>query len=309
MASRTLAHDAMFYDSDREFASALTPFVRDGLAGDDAVVAAVTVANAGVLRDALGKDASAVSFIDRDEWYQRPASTVAGWQRLLQEATSRGHRHVRLIGEVGFGAEDRHPTWTRYESALNRVFADVPAWIVCPYDSRELPATVLDDAKRTHPTVFGPGRPASAGFLSPEQLLLLVPEPLPPVAGPPMLDLPITDEVAAARNAVRDLLAARGWAGTERGDDLMLAMSESVTNGIRHGRGRRRLRVWVDGDTVTCEVTDEGSGPADPLAGYRPPAQLVTGGRGLWITQQICDAAGIEHRDGTTAARFAITMA
>src|SRR3982751_3750104 len=108
MASRTLAHDAMFYDSDREFASALTPFVRDGLAGDDAVVAAVTVANAGVLRDALGEDASAVSFIDRDEWYQRPASTVAGWQRLLLEANGRGHRHVRLIGEVGFGAAERH---------------------------------------------------------------------------------------------------------------------------------------------------------------------------------------------------------
>ena len=140
MASPTLAHDAMFYGSDREFAAALTPFVRDGLAGGDAVVAAVTVANAGVLRDALGPDAAAVTFIDRDQWYQRPASTVAGWHGLVQDATSRGHRHVRLIGEVGFGVEERHPTWTRYESAVNRVFADAPAWIVCPYDSRALPA-------------------------------------------------------------------------------------------------------------------------------------------------------------------------
>jgi len=309
MVSPPLTHDAMFYDSDREFASALTPFVRDGLAGGDAVVAAVTVANATVLRDALGPDAATVSFIDRDQWYQRPASTVAGWHGVVRDATSRGHRHVRLIGEVGFGAEDRHPSWTRYESAINRVFADVPAWIVCPYDSRALPATVLDDARRTHPTVFAAGQPASAGYLSPEQFLLQVPEPLPPVAGPPLIDLRIAEEVAGARHAVRDLIAARGWAGTERGGDLMLAMSELVANGIRHGRGRRELRVWVNGGTVTCEVTDEGSGPADPLAGYRPPAQLETGGRGLWMTQQLCDTFGIEHRDGTTVARFAIALA
>src|SRR3989337_563891 len=93
-----LTHDAMFYGSDEEFVSALVPFVRTGLEHGDAVVAAITRSNIALLRDALGADAPTVAFIDRDEWYKRPAITVAGWQRLLAQATARGHRRQRLIG-------------------------------------------------------------------------------------------------------------------------------------------------------------------------------------------------------------------
>jgi anti-sigma regulatory factor (Ser/Thr protein kinase) len=131
---------------------------------------------------------------------------------------------------------------------------------------------------------------------------------MPPTAGPPVLTLRITDDVALARHGLAALLDARGWTGTDRGQDLVLAMSEVVTNGIRHGRGRRHLRVWIDGRTVTCEVTDDGDGPADPLAGYRPPTPLSTGGRGLWISQQVCDAFGIHHHDGTTVVRFTVVL-
>jgi anti-sigma regulatory factor (Ser/Thr protein kinase) len=308
MFSTPLAHDAMFYDCDQEFASALVPFVRAGLDHGDAVVAAVTRANIAVLRDGLGADATAVAFLDRDQWYQRPASTVAGWQRLLDDATGRGHGHLRVIGEVGFGTADRHASWTRYESALNEVFAGSPAWIVCPYDRRALPDSVLDDARRTHPTVFAPGRPESDSYELPERFLRAVPEPLPPTAGPPALTLRITDDAAPARRALAAVLEARGRTGTARGDDLMLALSEIVTNGIRYGRGRRYLRAWIDGHAVTCEVTDDGDGPADPLAGYRPPNRLSPGGRGLWISQQVCDAFGIDHRDGTTVVRFTIAL-
>lgn len=41
--------------------------------------------------------------------------------------------------------------WKRYESVLNVAFATSSAWIVCPYDARELPAEVVADAERTHP--------------------------------------------------------------------------------------------------------------------------------------------------------------
>jgi hypothetical protein len=85
-----LTHDAFFYGTDERFIDVLVPFVRDGLEREQAVVAAVTHANVGLLRDALGPDAAPVTFIDRDDWYQRPASTVAGWQRLLTDATGRG---------------------------------------------------------------------------------------------------------------------------------------------------------------------------------------------------------------------------
>jgi anti-sigma regulatory factor (Ser/Thr protein kinase) len=309
----SLTHDAMFYGSDEEFVTALVPFARDGFERDEAVVAAVTRANIALLRDALGADAPAMSFIDRDGWYQRPATTLAGWQRLLADAEDRGHGRVRLIGEVGFGPDQRHPTWTRYEAALNDVFSEAPAWIVCPYDTRVLPATLLRDARRTHPATFHPERRHSDGYLAPEQFLGAVPEPLPPVSGAPALRLDInildgSNGAAPARTAVSAVIAAGGWSGLDRGDDLILAMSEIVTNSIRYGHGRRELRVWTDHETVTCEVSDDGNGPTDPLIGYRPPRQDTIGGRGVWIAQQLCDALAITRRGGSTVVRFAVTM-
>ena len=304
----TLTHDAMFYAGDDEFLTTLVPFVRDGLAQGQAVVAAVTRPNIALLRDALGADAATVSFLDRDAWYSRPASTVAGWHRLLTEAGTRGHEHMRVIGEVGFGPDPRHPTWTRYEAALNHVFAQAPVWIVCPYDTRALPARVLEDVRRTHPATMHPERRRNERYVSAEQFLREVPEPMPPVTGPPVITMTIEDGVAPARRALHSLMAASGWSPFDRGEDLILALSEITANSIRHGRERRELRVWVRGSTVTCEVSDNGDGPADPLAGYRPPATSLTGGRGLWIAQQLCDAMAIEHSDGTTRVRFAVTL-
>ncbi|BCL17314.1 sensor histidine kinase [Micromonospora sagamiensis] len=302
-----LTHDAMFYDTDDEFVTRLLPFIHEGLAQGQAVTAAVTTANITLLRDALGHDATAVSFIDRDGWYQRPASTVAGWRRLLTEASGRGHRRVRMIGEVAFGAQERHTTWTRYEAALNELFADAPAWIVCPYDSRTLPATVLTDARRTHPAVFDPVRRDSDTYLPPRRFLTAVPEPMPSVTGPPALTMVLHDTMAPARHAVRQLLEAS--AHPARLDDLMIVLSEIVANGLRHGRGHRELRLWWHAPTVTCEVSDAGPGPADPLLGYLPPPSGVgVGGRGLWIAQQLCDALAIGCRDGENRVRFAIDL-
>ena len=306
--SATLTHDAMFYDSDEEFVRALVPFAREGLERDEAVVAAVTRTNIALLQDALGTHASAVSFIDRDGWYRRPATTVAGWQRLLGDATERGHRRMRLIGEVGFGTDDHHPTWTRYEAALNDVFAHAPAWIVCPYDTRALPAPVLADARRTHPATFHPQRRHNDGYLSPEQFLRAVPEPMPPTSGRPAITVDLGNGVAPARRAVSAIIATRGWSGLDRADDLILALSEIMTNSVLHGKGRRELRVWAHRGTVTCEVSDDGDGPADPMISYRPPRTDTIGGRGLWIAQQLCDALAIAHRGGTTVVRFAVTL-
>jgi anti-sigma regulatory factor (Ser/Thr protein kinase) len=66
--------------------------------------------------------------------------------------------------------------------------------------------------------------------------------------------------------------------------------------------------VWVQGRTATCEVTDEGTGPSDPLAGYRPPPRQQSGGRGLWIAAQMCDALAIGRRGEATVVRFSVTV-
>jgi anti-sigma regulatory factor (Ser/Thr protein kinase) len=308
MPAAPLTHDALLYGSDDEFVAAVVPFVLDGLANGSAVAAAITRPNIDLLRHALGADAGGVTFIDRDAWYQRPATTVAGWQRMLAEARARGQEAVRLVGEVGFGDDNRHPTWTRYEAALNRVFADASAWILCPYDTRTLPPALLAEARRTHPAIVNGSRLDSDSYLPAEDFLRLVPEPMPPVTGSPALVMSITDSVAAPRRALRDVLT--GWVRSDphRLDDLVLAFSEIVANSICHGRGRRELRIWTQEPMVVCEVSDDGPGPADPLVGYRPPADAVTGGRGLWIAQQLCDRLAVDNRDGTTRVRFAIDL-
>jgi anti-sigma regulatory factor (Ser/Thr protein kinase) len=301
-----LAHDALFYGSDAEFVGGLVPFLTDGLARGEAAVAAVTGQNIALLRDALGADSAAVTFIDCDDWYQRPTSTVAGWRRLLADATARGHGFIRLVGEVAFGPADRHVTWTRYESALNAVFAGAPAWIVCPYDTRALPAAVLDGARRTHPTVTDPVRRDNERYQPPERLLTSLPEPAPPAGGPPVLVLASVVSVTDLRHRVAGAVRAGGWLSTDRLDDLLIVLTEVASNGLRHGRGRREFRLWAQGWGVVCEMLDEGPGPADPLVGYRPPDDASDGGRGLWIAQQLSDGLSVRYDGGVTRARFAI---
>lgn len=302
-----LRHDALFYGTDAEFLAGVVPFVQHGLADGEAVVAAVTRANIELLRDTLGPDAAQVHFIDRDEWYRRPATTVAGWQQLLDQALDRGHPSVRIIGEVAFGAQQRHPTWTRYEAALNRLFAAVPAWIVCPYDSRTLTEDVLADARRTHPAVQDPHRRDSNHYQAPELLLRGMPEPLPVVDGPPQLLLPLRDtgDLAAIRAALRNLVA--GWPA-DRLDELLLVVTEVAANGLEHGRGERQVTLWFDGQRLVCEISDEGPGPTDPLAGYAPLAgRMPNGGWGLWIAHQLCDEIAIDTRDGRTRVRLSLS--
>src|SRR5438874_12571619 len=79
---------------------------------------------------------------------------------------------MRAVGEVhleGDGAGDEQ--WARYESLFNRAFADLPVWVVCPYDARSVSDAVLADVRRTHPVVSTvTGREPSADHFSSHEL-------------------------------------------------------------------------------------------------------------------------------------------
>jgi anti-sigma regulatory factor (Ser/Thr protein kinase) len=298
-------HSAFFYDTDDAYSTALAAFVREGLAQDEAVAVVSGRDHTGLLRDALGEDATEVRFLPAEDWYVRPVRTIAGWAHLLKATTASGRSGTRLVGHAPF--TQGLQSWVRFESALNRSLDGLPGHLLCPYDRGALPDDAVLAAGRTHPRLHDGGDWVdSTGYESPEQLLIEVPEPPYPVAGEPIIAVPVTEAVADLRAQVRGRADAEGWLSPDRVENLVLALTEVATNGVRHGGEHRELRVWLTDTAVVCEVTDDGRVPPGPLAGYLPPRPGMIGGMGLWLVQQLCDAMAIHSVDGVTRARFAL---
>jgi len=111
-----------------------------------------------------------------------------------------------------------------------------------------------------------------------------------------MLNLVLTEEcgaAAAAREALRD---ANGTLPERIRDDVLLLVSELVTNGVRHaGAGPERplhLQVLRGPRWLVVAVADEGPGftwpPIDRSNGSR------SGGWGLFLVDQLADRWGVE---------------
>lgn len=83
--------------------------------------------------------------------------------------------------------------------------------------------------------------------------------------------------------------------------NLLIVASELATNAVRHGGGSGHLRLWLAERTLVCQVSDRGSGLANPTVGSTPPDTMAHGGRGLWICRQLSTQVEIETSSmGTT---------
>ncbi|AEV84143.1 anti-sigma regulatory factor [Actinoplanes sp. SE50] len=131
--------------------------------------------------------------------------------------------------------------------------------------------------------------------------------PAPALARPVDRPAPTLDSRFAAaaltdlRHTVRTAAAGAGLHG-ERLDDFIVAVQELITNAVRHGGGRGRLLLRRYDNTVTCEISDHGSGfPGGVPPIVSPPPAGVPGGRGLWLATQLSDTLLITDRpDGVT---------
>jgi anti-sigma regulatory factor (Ser/Thr protein kinase) len=278
-----LRHDALVYGSLEEYLATAVAFLREGLARGEGAVVAHTRPGMAAMRESLGDEAAAVTFVDVGEAYTRPARTLAAYHEVYAEQLNRTPS-LRAVADVQYGLDPAEwDLWTAYESALNASFAHLPAWVLCTYDGERIPDPVLDAVWRTHATVrTGDVATPSDRFEPPDQLLRrLTPPPAP---------LPSLRSIGAGRDAedVRERLArAMSSAGVpeHRSLDMLLAATEIVTNAVRHGGGVRDVRAGRADGRFACEVVDAGVGFDDPVAGFVAPRP--GSGSGLWVARQL----------------------
>ena len=90
--------------------------------------------------------------------------------------------------------------------------------------------------------------------------------------------------------------------------DLKLALTEAVSNSVRHayagGAGFVSIAYELSGDALTVEVVDDGQG-FDP---NRPPTlegeELTEGGLGIAIIRTIADEFELSSRPGVRGSRL-----
>lgn len=294
-------HEAGVYGSDDDFLSIAVPFLEEGLRAGEPTMVALDSSRTRLLKETVGS-ASALSFLPTSDSYARPASALKQFHELVRGHVFAGAEQVRVIGEVPDpGAGALWEPWVRYEAAVNHALSGFPLWGLCMYDARHTPAEVLADVKRTHPMLATPdgGHVANAGYTDPATFLS---EYEPSYTDPLERSTPAVELLSPTPEAARKATAAEGrrtGLATEEVEGLVMAVSESVTNGIRHGKPPVEFRLWSGQGRVVATVTDRGEGPAHPFAGLVPARQNpAEGGLGLWIAHQVCDQVTM-HRTGT----------
>jgi anti-sigma regulatory factor (Ser/Thr protein kinase) len=301
-----MRHEAFLYGDDDEFLDTLTPFLREGLADGELVAAVIAPDRSALLRRALGSAAAdLVAWVDATRLGRNPTRLIAAWHQFIDENLGPGQR-LRAVGQ---------PVWPgrsaaelvechHHEVLANVSFADVPVWVMCPYDTSALDSDVIDDARRSHPLVAeADGHHANGVRYGFDEARATLTRPLPGELPPAEVEMEIDRAQLSELRQVVAKHASGAGLSPARVDDLVLAVDEVATNSVTHGGGHGVLRAWTDGDTVIHEVRDGGH-IDEPLVGRRRPAPGQTSGRGLWVVNELCDLVQLRSSPTGTLVRL-----
>ena len=108
--------------------------------------------------------------------------------------------------------------------------------------------------------------------------------------------------ITALRHVVASRVGTAGLSG-ERLDDFVVAVNELLTNAVRHGGGLGRVALWRQDRDLVCEVSDSGTGLAEPRLEHVRPAADQPGGWGLWLAQELTDSFQLTTGIGGTTVR------
>lgn len=108
--------------------------------------------------------------------------------------------------------------------------------------------------------------------------------------------------VPLARDFARQALYQWGWLPAATADqraaaeDVLLVVSELVTNACLHAGGPAELWIGCDTKVLRIEVTDHGAGNPAPRTPHRAGRP---GGHGMFIVQRLCLDWGVVRTPGT----------
>ncbi|MFC5179803.1 sensor histidine kinase [Actinomadura harenae] len=301
--SQAFSHRVLPYDRADDLLDGVLPFLREGIESGDRVLAVTTLAMHMLLRDTLGADAAGVEFFESDKWYAHPARYLADTLALAETAAWQ-KRRLRVLGEPTWAR--RGPLelleWQRVEAITNAAFTGTGAALLCAY-SRSLSPGVVAASRQTHPeTTRGTSTLANPGYQEPWAYnARLDATPLHPAPDDSYkLDIDVPD-LYWIRAYVTNF-ARRTPLPEDDLQRLLVAVTEVVTNALRHGRPPITLRLWLEPGELVCEVTDHGHWTERTGFGLIPPKPVGGAGRfGLWAVRLLCSTVQIRTgRDGTT---------
>jgi anti-sigma regulatory factor (Ser/Thr protein kinase) len=303
-AADGLRHVVLFYRGIAEHHTAISRFIRAGLARKEAILLAIPGAQSVLAADPALARPDLLTVTDTAELGRNPARITP---QLRAFSDRQAGRPVRIVSESAWPGRSAAESCeaTRQEALVDRAMAGLAGTMLCPY-SAELPPPVLADAACTHPWQLGHDAvEASNSYGGPDAM-------------PAGCMLPLTRPPADAEYVEyqRDLrpvramtLAAGRRAGlpADRAADLMLAVSEVAANTLRHTRAGGVMHAWQRDGELLCQIADSGV-IGDPLAGLRQPSLDQPGGQGLWLVNQVCDLAEIRTSRAGTVVRLRMRL-
>lgn len=163
-------HLCCIYTTDEEHRAVTTPFLRQGLEGNEKVVYIIDARTAETILDYLREDGLDVApylergqlnILSQDDAYTKhgvfdPGAMIALLQREMDQALEEGYKALRVSGEMswalrGLPGSDR---LIEYENRLNQFLPGSRCSAICQYDRRRFDPEVLLDVLRTHPIAF-----------------------------------------------------------------------------------------------------------------------------------------------------------
>ena len=295
-------HEAFLWRDPSDFVTGMVPFIRDGLAADEAVMVALPSPHAGWLRAALGGVVAKVQFVDMAELGRNPARIIPAWQDFLAEQSGYG-RPARGIGEpIWAGRRPEELSECQLHEALLNLAVDpeLPFWLVCPYDVEHLDDTIIAEAHRSHPVISGSdfyyGSRCYGGQAHADALFTT---DLPAIPGEPQ-------EYTAASHTVDEVFAIVAMQAILAGlwSDAVVDLAEAVRRlarkSLASGARLVEIRIWDRPEGIVCEVADPNR-VQDLLVGRRA-AQARTDQ--LWWVNGVCDLVQVRSNGSGTTIRL-----